>query len=586
MTDKIHVYSAREASGCPLMIKTLKPTTPLILAIVSLFLGSSSQPHYCLANDRFLAQGKTDSLSGSFLGPLKSDFMTPDQLGLQHEEVYIANENGVNLRLWMIPATGGKQTVLLCMGNQGNISTHLAYARLLVDGGFNVLMFDYQGFGKSTGDASVLTLYSDTCRVAEFLISEKKLVPADIGCFGVSLGSALAVSVAAKYQFGAVAIEDTLLPKKMLDQAAQYLPNDFASKIALGTVRNVILPQVDPLTTAKKLNCPILIMHGENDPLLPPAGSIELAGVVTKPKRVWLMEGAGHAPETLEIFDGEYGNQLTTFFKQAFGSGLTEPQVAMKVTPKDQQWQIDVEIDCDEEGCYQVVVADKNGTCHFAKQVIKSKATISEMLTFEPSHVSAVRIQNAKPIDEKSWVATLTERSQSLKNYRNFEARFKTERPEKSKLAISYGMLRQLRYREPSDLEWLTENLPEVTEVHPSVRPRYARFAASVFCGLLVHEQETSVEFIAEILPFMPADPYEYYQLENAGYQLQLRDEGLVATLILLAKHRYDQGQLEASKQLLQMASKTTRTNWPTANGIEQLKLGQNFYLSIGSPYK
>ena len=568
------------------MRKIRTPTTPLILAIVSLLLGSTSQSQYCLANDRSLVQGKTDSLSGSFLGPLKSDFMTPDQLGLQHEEVYIANGNGMRLRLWMIPATDAKQTVLLCMGNQGNISTHLAYAKLLVDGGFNVLMFDYQGFGKSTGDASVLTLYSDTCRVAEFLTSDKKLAPADIGCFGVSLGSALAVSVAAKYQFGAVAIEDTLLPKKMLDQATQYLPNDFASKIALGTVRNVILPQVDPLTTAQKLNCPILIMHGENDPLLPPAGSIELAGVVTKPKRVWLMEGAGHAPETLEIFDGEYGNQLTTFFQQAFGSGITEPRVTMKVNPRDQQWQVEIEIHCNEEGCYQVVIADKNGKCHFAKQTIKTEATITEMVAFEPSHASAIRIQNAKPIDEKNWVPTLTERSQSLKNFRNFEARFKTERPEKSKLAISYGMLRQLRYREPSDLEWLSKNIPDVSAVHPSVRPRYARFAANIFCGLLVHEQETSVEFLAEILPFLPADPYGYYQLENAGYQLQLRDEGLVATLILLAKHRYDQGQLEASKQLLQMASKTTRTKWPTVEGIEQLKLGQNFYFSIGSPYK
>ncbi len=63
--------------------------------------------------------------------------------------------------------------------------------------------------------------------------------------------------------FGAVAVEDILLPTKQLDQIARDLPNDFASKLALGTVRNVILPQVDPLITAKKLSCPILIMHGE-----------------------------------------------------------------------------------------------------------------------------------------------------------------------------------------------------------------------------------------------------------------------------------------------------------------------------------
>ncbi len=35
------------------------------------------------------------------------------------------------------------------MGNQGNVSTHLSYAKLLTEGGFNVLMFDYQAMEKA-----------------------------------------------------------------------------------------------------------------------------------------------------------------------------------------------------------------------------------------------------------------------------------------------------------------------------------------------------------------------------------------------------------------------------------------------------
>lgn len=556
-----------------------------ILLFTSIVAAASLRPHRCLANDRDLKWGKTDSLSGGFLGPLKTDFMMPDQLGLQHEEVFIATGNGGQLRLWMIPAAGAKQTVLLCMGNQGNVSTHLAYAKILVDGGFNVAMFDYQGFGKSTGDASVLTLYTDTCRAAEFLITDRMLDPKDIGCFGVSLGSALAVSVAAKFQLGAVAIEDTLLPTKMLDQAAENLPSDFASKVALRTVRNVILPQVDPLTTVKQLKCPIFIMHGVNDPLLPVAGSIELANAVNSPKRVWLMEGAGHAPETLEIFDGEYAQQLITFFRQAFGAGLTEPRVAMKVTSKDQQWHVDVTINCDETGCYQVVLADQDGKIHFTKRSIQTQTTISTMVDFEPLHAYAFRIHNAQPIDEVSWAATLTDRGQSLRDYRNFQTRFATDRPPQKKIAISYGWLRQLHYHQPSDLEWLLANLPDASTVHPAVRPRYARLAASVFANLMVNEQETSVESIEKILPYLPADPYSYYQLENAAYQLQLRDEMLTAALILLAKHRYEQGQLEAAKQILRTASKTTTMHWPTATGIEQLELEQDFYNVIGCPF-
>ncbi|MCU0721062.1 MAG: prolyl oligopeptidase family serine peptidase [Pirellula sp.] len=544
---------------------------------------SVSQPS--VAGDRTLMPGKTDALSSSLLGPLKSEFVTPEHLGLPYDEVFIRNGNGERLRLWSLPVADARQTILFCMGNQGNVSTHLSYASLLTEGGFNVLMFDYQGYGKSSGEASVMSLFSDACCVAEYMISEKQLGPSNIGCFGVSLGSTLAVAVSAKYGFGAVAVEDILLPTKQLDQIARDLPNDFASKLALGTVRNVILPQVDPLITAKKLSCPILIMHGELDRLLPLSGSVELASIITTPKRVWFMEDSGHAPETLEIQDGEYGHQLTTFFREAFVGSLIEPQLTMTAKANGESWQADIKIECSREGCYQIAVTSKLGECHFVRRIVENQTSFALTTPFEPVYVSALLVQNAKRLDDENWEPAATARSQSLKDFRSFEGRWRSECPLNSKIAIFYGVLRPVSFRDPKDLKWLSDNLPDPSNVHPDVRPRYARLAAGAFGELLADEQPTHVQFVAKLLPFMPDRPDQYYQLENAGFQLQLRDERLAGSLILLAKSNYEQGQLEEAKRLLRIAAQVTNQTWPKSEGIEELRLDIDFFQCIGSPY-
>ncbi|MCA9193389.1 MAG: alpha/beta hydrolase [Planctomycetales bacterium] len=545
----------------------------------------SSAVGTCFAGDRVLLPGKTDALSSRVLGPMKSDFMTPDELGLAYEESFVSNTSGEQLRLWSIPAASAKQTILFCMGNQGNISSHLVYAKLLTEGGFSVLMFDYQGYGKSSGDSSVLTLLSDANCVAEYLTNEKQQNPSDIGCFGVSLGSALAVAVAAKYDFGAVAVEDILLPTRQLDKVAAYLPNDIASMLALATVRNVILPQVDPLLTAKRLRCPILILHGELDGLLPPSGAVELAGAVTGPKRIWLMEGSGHAPETLEIHDGEYGHQLTSFFRQAFGEDLIEPKISMTAIQDGEQWQVDVQMDCELEGCYQVAVASKLGECHFVRQIVENRSNLSLKIPFEPVHVSALLIQHAKRLDDLSWEPATTTRTQSLKEFRNFEQRWRSVCPPQRQFALFYGTLRPVSYRDPSDMKWLADNLPDATLVHPDVRPRYARLAASAFGEMLANSQDSQVQFIERLLPFLPENPDSYYQLENASFQLQLRDERLAGAILLLSKFKYHQGELDQAKQLLRIASSITNQTWPKIESIEKLKSGVDFFEFIGSPF-
>jgi pimeloyl-ACP methyl ester carboxylesterase len=537
-----------------------------------------------LAAERLLP-GTADAISRGFLGPMKSDFMLPTELGLEFEEISIENASGEKLRLWSIPARNAVQTIVFCTGNQGNISSNLAYAKILVDGGFNVVMFDYQGFGGSTGVASALSLYSDTAGVVEYLINERKLSPKSIGIFGVSLGSALAVAAAAHYDLGAVAVEDILLPQRKLDEIAAQLPNDFASKLALGTIRNVILPQVDPIANAKRLHCPMFIMHGENDELLPPIGSVDLATAARSPVRLWLMDDAGHAPETLEIYEGEYAIQLQSFFKEAFDDRLAVPSVELSTSKEVDQWSATVSIESAKEGCYQIALASDKGECYFIRRIVPGKAVIECSVPFEPKHLSAIELHQVTKESDDVWTPLKSERSRSLAAYRHFVSELARNCPEQHRMAMFIGMLRENPFVSANVLHWIEANLPKAEDVHPEVRARYAKLLSSVFARLEPLEQDKHFDFLELINPFIPSEPDKYFELDNASFELQLRDERLAGCLILQAKLRYESGQLEAARELLAKAYSVSNQQWPVPSMVDALQLNADFYKSIGSPY-
>ncbi len=127
------------------------------------------------ADDVEKRQVQIDPLSRNFMAPSLEDFICPDDLGLSFEEVRFRNASGSNLRGWFLPADAGQQTILFCMGNTGNISGMLLYAKLLVEGGFNVFLFDYQGYGGSEGIATVMSLHGDAISAFDYLTAHRTL---------------------------------------------------------------------------------------------------------------------------------------------------------------------------------------------------------------------------------------------------------------------------------------------------------------------------------------------------------------------------------------------------------------------------
>ena len=131
--------------------------------------------------------------------PNKQLLLNPNNIGLDFEDVRINTSDGLSLHGWYIPGPN-KLTLVWFHGNSGNISTRLdSIGDVRKNLGYNIFIFDYRGYGLSSGDTSEEGTYSDSDAVMSYLLSSKDLEPSQTVLWGHSLGCAIATRVATKY---------------------------------------------------------------------------------------------------------------------------------------------------------------------------------------------------------------------------------------------------------------------------------------------------------------------------------------------------------------------------------------------------
>ena len=120
--------------------------------------------------------------------PERSIMATPESAGIRYEEVAFKAADGVSLSGWWVPGDPGRETVLFCHGNAGNISYLLETIRILHSMRLNVFVFDYRGFGASAGRPSEKGTYRDIDAAWRYLVEDRNIAPVDIVVMGRSLG--------------------------------------------------------------------------------------------------------------------------------------------------------------------------------------------------------------------------------------------------------------------------------------------------------------------------------------------------------------------------------------------------------------
>jgi pimeloyl-ACP methyl ester carboxylesterase len=184
---------------------------------------------------------------------------TPAEHGFAYEGVKIRTVDGLLLDAWYVPHTGARRVLLFLHGNTRNISHCMESIAIFHRLGFNTLLFDYRGYGQSDGRPSEQGTYYDAEAAWNYLVGERGFPPADIVVLGRSLGAAIASHLGTLHAPCALVIESTFTA--LADLAAEmhpWVPVRWLSRHRYPVCENIAA-----------VRCPVLVVHGRDDELIP-----------------------------------------------------------------------------------------------------------------------------------------------------------------------------------------------------------------------------------------------------------------------------------------------------------------------------
>ena len=206
--------------------------------------------------------------------PVREVTYTPDELGLDFENVVFACDDGCQLNGWYVPAKNSELTVLFCHGNGGNMMHRLDSINILYSLGLNCFIFDYRGYGNSQGKPSEEGTYQDVTAAYKWLTEKKKVSPTDVIIFGRSLGASIAAQLASKVEAGSLIIESSFTSYADIGKKFYpYMPVRWFARFSYKTIDYV-----------KDVHYPVMVIHSRNDEVVPFEFGLELYEAANEPK--------------------------------------------------------------------------------------------------------------------------------------------------------------------------------------------------------------------------------------------------------------------------------------------------------------
>ena len=186
--------------------------------------------------------------------------------------------NGVKIAAIVLGPERGKKAILRCHGNAEDAANSLFALRYLARRGFTVACVDYPGYGLSDGTPDEEGCYRNIHRLYDWLVEKRGFRPEDIIVDGFSIGTGPATELAATKPVGGLVLEAPFLSAPRVVTRIRLLPID-------------PFPNLKMIKDAK---CPVLVIHGTGDSVIPHGHGKELFELANEPKRFIPVPRANH----------------------------------------------------------------------------------------------------------------------------------------------------------------------------------------------------------------------------------------------------------------------------------------------------
>jgi fermentation-respiration switch protein FrsA (DUF1100 family) len=214
--------------------------------------------------------------------------------GLRFEDAWFTAKDGTRVHGWYCPCEKPRAVLLLAHGNAGNL-TYLSGLLQYFQNDLRVttLAFDYRGYGRSDGVATVEGVLEDARAARSFLANRAGVKQAEIVLMGRSLGGAVVVQLAAENAPRGLVLESTF--SSLGDVASHHY----------GAAAALLIP-ADRLNSAARIGRykgPLLLSHGDADRTIPYSLGLKLFEAANQPKKLVTIRGGDHNdPQSAEYY--------------------------------------------------------------------------------------------------------------------------------------------------------------------------------------------------------------------------------------------------------------------------------------------
>jgi abhydrolase domain-containing protein 17 len=217
-------------------------------------------------------------ISGWFIADFLIHHPPSRKYGPLSKEISITTSDNIKLSAVWLTHPKATHTLLFSHGNGEDLEHDLPFISVLKNMGFNVLAYDYRGYGRSEGKPTEKGLYRDILAAYDYLVENQKIPSNRIIVLGRSLGSGPSTYLASEKKVGGLILESGFTSAFRVAVPFPLFPFD----------------QFPNLKRFPKVQCPLLVIHGDKDTVIPISHGKKLYNQFQGAKSCLWVEGADH----------------------------------------------------------------------------------------------------------------------------------------------------------------------------------------------------------------------------------------------------------------------------------------------------